>query len=200
MLTLSYGAANGMDDVRSRVAGLLDGSLHLADYLYLGVGTIVEAASPEPGTKLTYLQQSGDSSANTDGGDQYTGFDRAGNRVWRDNLVAGAHQQDEFYTYDGLYQLQTLDRGNLDAGRTAISGTPSWEEDFTFDPSGNWANYLTKAGGSTELNQNRTHNTVNPEHLTPTSAILVVVQFNRHPKVERGRVTTGTNGAKAQDS
>ncbi|MBE7502195.1 MAG: hypothetical protein HS113_18230 [Verrucomicrobiales bacterium] len=37
------------------------------------------------------------------------GFDRAGNRQWRDNLV-GTSNQDEYYTYDNLYQLKTLKR------------------------------------------------------------------------------------------
>ena len=89
--------------------------------------------------KLTYIQQSG-SPLVGDGGDQYTGLDRFGwvidqrwikdssgadlerveygfdsvsNRVWRDNTVANALSayQDEFYTYDGLNQLLTLQRG-----------------------------------------------------------------------------------------
>ena len=66
------------------------------------------------------------------------GFDRASNRVWRDNTVADAltAKQDEFYTYDGLNQLLTLQRGTLNAGKTGISGTPAWEEDFTIDPTG----------------------------------------------------------------
>jgi hypothetical protein len=65
------------------------------------------------------------------------GFDRAGNRVWRDNLV-GTSNQDEYYTYDNLYQLKTLKRGNLNAGKTDLSGTPVWQEDWNYDPTGNW--------------------------------------------------------------
>ncbi|MBK9140571.1 MAG: hypothetical protein IPM17_17755 [Verrucomicrobia bacterium] len=65
------------------------------------------------------------------------GFDRAGNRVWRDNLV-GTSNQDEYYLYDNLYQLKTLKRGNLNAGKTDISGTPVWQEDWNYDPTGNW--------------------------------------------------------------
>jgi hypothetical protein len=37
------------------------------------------------------------------------GYDRASNRVWRQNAVAGTGQ-DEFYTYGGLYQVKSLDR------------------------------------------------------------------------------------------
>ena len=139
--------------------------------------------------KLTYIQQSGSPPVG-DGGDQYTGldrfgrvidqrwikdssgadlervqygFDRASNRVWRDNPVADAlsAKQDEFYTYDGLNQLLTLQRGTLNSGKTGISGTPAWEEDFTIDPTGNWDNYVNQVNGTTTLNQPRTHNAAN---------------------------------------
>jgi hypothetical protein len=64
------------------------------------------------------------------------GFDQANNRIWRDNLVADttSANQDEYYTYDGLYQLKALQRGQLNSGKTGINGTSTWEEDFTFDP------------------------------------------------------------------
>jgi RHS repeat-associated protein len=44
---------------------------------------------------------------------------------------------------------------------TGITGTPVAEEDWTLDPTGNWRGYLTKAAGTTTLNQSRTSNTVN---------------------------------------
>jgi hypothetical protein len=34
----------------------------------------------------------------------------------------GTSNQDEYYTYDNLYQVKTLKRGNLNAGKTDISG------------------------------------------------------------------------------
>jgi len=49
----------------------------------------------------------------------------------------------------------------LNEGRTAISGTPAAEEDFTFDPTGNWNKYVREASGSTTLDQTRTHNKAN---------------------------------------
>lgn len=92
------------------------------------------------------------------------GFDRASNRLWRQNAVAGTGQ-DEYYTYDSLFQIKTLDRGTLNGGKTGITGTPSWEEDWSFDETGNWrgssTGYLTKVSGTTTLNQNRTHNVAN---------------------------------------
>src|SRR5580693_9094419 len=120
--------------------------------------------------QLTYIQQSGSPPVG-DGGDQYTGWDRFGrvieqlwindsgtaleqteygydeanNRLYRANAVAEglSANQDEFYTYDTLCQLLTLQRGTLNGGRTGIGGTPTWEEDFTFDATGNWSGAST---------------------------------------------------------
>ena len=134
--------------------------------------------------QLTYIKQAGEPVG--DGGDQYTGLDRFGrvidqrwldssgadiervdygftaasNRQWRQNRVASGGQ-DEFYQYDGLYQVADLQRGTLNSTKTAISGTPSWQEDFTYDPIGNWDAYLTKVSGVTNLDQSRTHNRAN---------------------------------------
>jgi RHS repeat-associated protein len=135
--------------------------------------------------ELTYYTSGGSG----DAGDQYTGLDRFGrvvdqrwelngvdlerlkygydqasNQVWRQNTVA-LTGQDQYYTDDGLYQLKTLQRGTLNATQTGISGTPSWEEDWNYDPLGNWngsaSAYQTRVAGTTTLNQNRTHSTVN---------------------------------------
>ncbi len=138
--------------------------------------------------ELTYYTAGGSG----DAGDQYTGLDRFGrvvdqrwdlngvdverlkygydqvsNQVWRQNTVAEglSANQDQYYTQDGLYQIKTLQRGTLNANQTGISGTPSWEEDWNYDPLGNWngskSAYQTKVAGTTTLNQNRTHNTAN---------------------------------------
>ncbi len=138
--------------------------------------------------ELTYYTSGGSG----DAGDQYTGLDRFGrvvdqrwdlngidlerlkygydpvnNQVWRQNTVAEwlSANQDQYYTQDGLYQLKTLQRGTLNANQTGISGTPSWEEDWNYDPLGNWngstSAYQTRVAGTTTLNQNQTHSTVN---------------------------------------
>ena len=65
----------------------------------------------------------------------------------------------------------TLQRGTLNEGNTGISGTPTWEEDFTFDPTGNWNEYVTKVAGTINLTQSRTHNTAN-EILTLSGASI----------------------------
>jgi RHS repeat-associated protein len=68
--------------------------------------------------------------------------------------VAG---QEEYYAYDGLSQLTNMDR--------TIAGIPFFEEDFWYDPTGNWRGstsaYVTKTNGSVDLNQNRSHNSAN---------------------------------------
>jgi RHS repeat-associated protein len=216
VLNYNYGPSGGTNDLLSRIGSLIDndGITHLADYTYVGLSDIAQVNSSQPGTMLTYIQQAGAPPIG-DGGDQYTGWDRfdrlidirwtnsatlvdlertqygydqANNRLWRDNPVADAlnAQQDEFYTYDGLYQLLTLQRGTLNSGKTGISGTPTWEEDLAFDPTGNWNNYVNKLNGTTTLNQPRTHNPAN-EILTLSGSSSLIQQnaagnLNKTPK------------------
>ena len=68
---------------------------------------------------------------------------------------------DEFYTYDEMNRLATTDRGDSNVGKTVVSGTPGWEEDWGLDMTGNWTDYVQKTSGSTDLDQDRTHNGVN---------------------------------------
>ena len=183
-----YGATNSMDDRLSRPGAIKDvaENLELASYQYLGVASPVIISSTQPGIELAYLKQGSESV--DDAGDQYNGLDRfgriddqrwlkagadiervqygytrAGLRQWRKNPVATAlgKKQDDYYTYDGLYQVKQRDRGTLNLGLTAISGTPDQEEDFTYDPTGNWDNYTRKASGTTTVDQDRTHNGAN---------------------------------------
>jgi RHS repeat-associated protein len=204
VLNYNYGASGGANDLLSRVGSLLDndGVTHLADYTYVGVERIVQASSPQPGVMLTYIKQASEPVG--DGGDKYTGwdrfsrvvdqrwvvastyaalerlqygFDQASNRQWRANVVAEGlnANQDEYYTYDGLYQLKVLQRGTLKADRSGLTTTPNWEEDYTFDPTGNWTNYVNKVSGTTTLNQNRTHNKAN-EIATIAGSNLLIAQ------------------------
>jgi RHS repeat-associated protein len=187
-LSYQYDVVGSAGDVLNRVAHLQSGNAMGVDYSYLGVGTpVICGYSCEPSVELTYYTSGGSG----DAGDQYTGldrfgrivdqrwrktsdntdrerlkygYDRASNRQWRQNTVAGTGQ-DEHYTYDGLYQLKTLQRGTLTGSPPIIGGTPSWEEDWNYDPLGNWhgtsSAYLTNVTGSTTLNQNRTHSVAN---------------------------------------
>ncbi len=178
-LTLDYGSSGGTNDALSRIGALKESTNTRAGYQYLGLQTVVQIAYGEPGVEMTYIGSAADA------GDQYSGLDRFGrivdvrwdksgtdlervkygydqasNRLWRQNTVA-ATGQDQYYAYDGLYQVDDLQQGTLNGGKTGITGTPSWEEDFTYDPIGNWKNYLTKTSGTTTLNQPRTFNTAN---------------------------------------
>jgi hypothetical protein len=55
--------------------------------------------------------------------DQHTyRYDRASNRLYRENTTASA--KDEVYSYDGVNRLATFDRGDLNANKDAITGTP----------------------------------------------------------------------------
>ncbi len=148
-----------------------------AQYTYLGGGRIVVEDYPAPDVKLNYdsgtageyagLDRFGrvvdqlwyDYGASADR-DRFTySYDRASNRLYRENTVASG--QDEYYTYDDVNRLGTFDRGDLNVGKDAISGTPAKEEDWGLDMTGNWSDFLQKTSGSTDLDQDRTHNAVN---------------------------------------
>jgi RHS repeat-associated protein len=137
----------------------------LARYTRRGISATMRIEYPEAGSsnplEMTYIKQSGEPDGPA--GDQYTGqdqfnriidirwlqsgtsthvdriqygFDRAGNRLWRQNVVAGT-DWDELYGYDGLYQLPNRKRGTLDSGHTGLTNTVQ-EEGFSYDPAGNW--------------------------------------------------------------
>ena len=180
LVHFTYGSADSMADALNRLDAIKDDSggspgSTLASYSYLGLGTIVIEDYEQPDVRLEYFFNSAysgfdrfgrvvdqrwyDYGASADR-DRYTyGYDRASNRTYRENTIASA--KDEFYTYDAINRLTTFDRGDLNAGKTAISGTPVREEDWGLDMTGNWKDYLQKTSGSTDLDQDRTHNKVN---------------------------------------
>mgnify|MGYP000324295589 CR=1 FL=1 len=137
-----------------------------------------EAEYPQPAVELTYLAQGGEPQLY---GDPCNGLDSFGRIVdhrwtkgstdlervqygytenslkkWRRNPVATAAgaEEDDLYTYDGLSQIKTRDRGTLTPGDTITN--PVEEEDWTYDPAGNWDNYDHTLGAAT-INQTRTH-------------------------------------------
>ncbi|MBI1248152.1 RHS repeat-associated core domain-containing protein [bacterium] len=92
------------------------------------------------------------------------GYDRASNRIWRQNIVADALSQsfDELYGYDGVNRLKEMSRGTLNAQKDGITNQ-SLAECWSLDATGNWQKYLEDANGNGtwNLNQARTGNTVN---------------------------------------
>lgn len=89
------------------------------------------------------------------------GYDQNSNRLWKANVVgtAAVGNLDEGYAYDNLNRLTQMQRGTLSGG--VITGTPVREMDYSLDPTGNWAAYITKTSGTTDLIQTRSHSPVN---------------------------------------
>ena len=190
-LTYNYGTTDGIDDAASRVASLVDDNVsgtHLADYSFLGLGATVVVDFTEPGVKYTLVDLSGTNDPDT--GDIYSGldrfgrvkdcrwynygnstdtarlkygYDRASNRLWREDTVATSLSQnfDELYAYDGLHRLNDMQRGRLNAGHTSIS-SKTFAQAWTLDATSNWQGFQEAAtGGSLTLDQSRTSNKVN---------------------------------------
>jgi RHS repeat-associated protein len=83
------------------------------------------------------------------------GFDRDGRRTWQKRPLTT--MQDQSYQYDALSQVSGAACGSLNINLTEISGTPSLEEDWNYDPTGNWRGYHTAANGAVTLEQQRVH-------------------------------------------
>jgi RHS repeat-associated protein len=166
---LSYNYNTGLDSNISRLSYLSDSSAPtLESYLYLGLGTVVERDHPQSHVNLTYIKQTGDTQANMDGGDQYTGldrfgrvidqnwyntstststdrfqygYDRDGNVLWRNNLVNTAFG--ELYAYDNLNQLTSFQRGTLNSTHTGLLGSASRSQSWSPDALGNFSGVTT---------------------------------------------------------
>ena len=86
------------------------------------------------------------------------GYDRAGNRMFRNNLVDSALS--ELYGYDNLNQITDFARGVLsDTNSNGLFDTvasPSRIQAWSLDALGNWANLTTNS-----TSQSRTHNAQN---------------------------------------
>jgi hypothetical protein len=96
------------------------------------------------------------------------GYDRAGNRLWKENDVAAnlgtPVHLDELYGYDEVYRLIAADRGNLNGTQDGIvGGTAAFGQDWDLDATGNWTDFDedTDGDGTNDLVQTRDHNEVN---------------------------------------
>ncbi len=190
-MTLSYNYASGLDDAISRLSSLTDTSGTLESDSYLGLGTVVIRGHSQPGVDLTYVKQSGES--NGDAGDQYTGldrfgrvvdqrwiktsngtatdrfqygYDRDGNRLWRDNLVNSAFG--ELYSYDNLNQITSFDRGTLNANKNGITGSPQRQQGWDFDALGNFDSVTTDGNAQTRSHNDQNEITSISGATTPT--------------------------------
>lgn len=194
VLTYSYGTGGGPNDAASRIFAIVDNdasSTHLAEYKYLGIATLVELDYTEPDVKYTMIDPIGLIDPNT--GDIYAGFDRFGrvkdsrwysyalaipldvdrikygydrasNRIWRENVVAATLLKDfdELYSYDGLHRLKDMGRGRLNMGHTSLT-TKTFAQCWTLDTTGNWSQFGQDdmGAGTWDLQQERAASTVN---------------------------------------
>ena len=189
VLTFDYGASQA--DAASRVNALIDndGITQLAAYSYLGTGAFVIANSPQPNVQYTLIGTAGGNDPVT--GDIYRGldlfgrikdsywyntgtatdadriqygYDRAGNRTYRQNTVAESltAEFDELYQYDGIQRLKDMQRGTLNSTQTGLT-SESFAQCWGLDATGNWQGFQEDdtGAGIWSLVQSRAANTVN---------------------------------------
>lgn len=182
-LDVQYGSTNSVDDHFNRITALQiagEGTT-LVDYSYVGVAWQCHVGYAGPAVELTYKLQGSEPVG--DAGDPYNGYDRFGRSVdlrWQKTTTGNAQldriqcgfdrdarrtwrrrtltsNEDNAYGYDGLSQVTGAARGNLNLNATAISAVPAQEENWNYDPTGNWRGYQTQANGTVTLDQHRVH-------------------------------------------
>ena len=202
-LNYNYGSSGSTDDALSRAASLIDndGTTHLVDYSYLGRNTFVKTDYPEP--DLRYDLAMGTGNDPHDGFDRFSrivdsrwydygssadvdrikyGYDRAGNRTYREQTCDSNSNHDEVYSYDGINRLTDFDRGTINANKDAIS-TLKFAQAWSLDATGNWSGFKKDTDGNStwDLDQSRTSNKVNEiTDITETSGpAWVTPAYNR---------------------
>lgn len=83
------------------------------------------------------------------------GYDRDSRRTWRRRALTTG--EDYRYRYDGLSQVVSSNRGDLNLNCSAIAATPKHAESWDYDPAGNWRGYHVEADGAVILDQDRVH-------------------------------------------
>lgn len=189
VLTFNYGS--GLDSSISRLTSLSDTTGTLESFDYLGLSKVVRRGHSQPGIDQTAINLTGES--NGDAGDKYTGLDRFGRvvdqrwvvaangvavdrfqygydrnsyRTYRDNLVNTAFG--ELYTYDGLNQMASFDRGTLNSGKTGLTGTASRTQSWDYDALGNWDSVTTNGTAQTRTHDKQNQITAVSGLTTPT--------------------------------
>ncbi len=184
-LFYDYGSSDGIDDLLSRSYRLREtngsGTIFV-QYSRTGGGQTVVTDYQQPDLKLDLFQGTSGTYAGLDRfgrtidhlWDGYNstadavqlkyGYDYAGSRTWREDLVAANNSQkyDELYTYDGLDRLTGLARGEINGTYTVIS-SDTFGQDWELEQQGNWSNFLedSDGNGSDDLDQDRSHNEAN---------------------------------------
>jgi RHS repeat-associated protein len=150
-------------DAFDNVSSLNEGTTPLVSYVYDGSGSPMQTVYNQPNVSLTYVNGGLDRFGRVVNHSWVKnsnalvhivhGYDYAGNRTYRNDLVQTANS--ELYSYDNLGQIKSLSRGTLNANKTAVP-TVNHSEAWNFDKTGNWSQYTRN--GSVE---NRTHNKAN---------------------------------------
>jgi RHS repeat-associated protein len=179
------GDSSGIGDAISRVTALSNEATRAdedevyAAYAYNGAGRIVletQKNASNTVAELDYYQSTTPDTYDgfdrfgrvvdqkwTDGTDPIDrygyGYDANSNRTYRENSLAA--DRSEVYAYDMLDRLTEMDRGTLNEQKTAITGTPARQEDWTLNQTGNWAGYDVAEDGSPVLTQTRENNKAN---------------------------------------
>lgn len=187
-ITRDYGTTGSITDKMNQVSSLIDDdSTVLAVYERLGQNTIVQQTSAQPDLRYTLISPTlatdpdtgdiyagldrfgrvkdvrwRDVSAGTDLSRIEYGYDRASNRIWRENPSDPNREHDWLYADDGLHRLQSAQRGQLNGTHAAMTTLDS-AQCWTLDPTGNWEEFRQddNGDGTWDFNQTRTANTVN---------------------------------------
>ena len=176
--TLAYtcGAINSLDDQLNRLTRMSYSSVDIVEYTYMGLANPAIVNYPQPNLMLDYtasgaldrfnriIDHAWKNASGTDIVRIKHGYDRVGNRLYREDVAAAnaGKSFDELYAYDGVNQLIDMQRGQLNSTKNGIASGKNYEDNFAFDATGNWTTYkqdLTGAGFT--LNQARTHNKAN---------------------------------------
>jgi len=173
----SYGISGSIDDLASRPVTVSNSNTGttFVSYQYTGSSQPMQTTYNQPGLSLDYasggLDRYGRISNHawkkgaTDVVRIQHGYDYNSNRTYRNDTAALASGKnfDELYAYDGINQLTDMQRGQLDAAKTAIaSGKKNYQDNFTFDKTGNWYTYKQDTtGAGFSLTQGRSHSKAN---------------------------------------
>ena len=176
MINYTYGTAGSVDDLLNRFTTVSNGSTAVVQYTDMGVATPATVKYPQPNLTLDYtasgaLDRFGritDHAWKNASGTAMVqikhGYDRVGNRLYREDVVAANNSKnfDELYAYDGMNQLTDMQRGKLNANKNGIASGKNYEDNFAFDATGNWTTYKQDTtGAGFSLTQARTYNKAN---------------------------------------
>ncbi|RLS39737.1 MAG: hypothetical protein DWH82_05100, partial [Planctomycetota bacterium] len=104
--------------------------------------------------------------SNTDVDRYQYGYDRDGNRLYKDNKVLASLS--EVYTYDLLNQLATYKLGTLNGTKTDVTGSPSNSQSWDYDAVGNWDSITTNSTTQTRTTNKQNEITAVSGATTPT--------------------------------